>query len=650
MIDLNNIQPLEDIEVRKKRVKAACEARVKEVVRYLYPRAIFGPKDARVGSVDGDKGSSMSIALTSGVAGQWLDHATEERGDILTLWQRALGVDFASAIQEADKWVGGSPSQKAQVRHQTEAAKPSAPETHKREVAVYPYQAVNGDLLFEVVRFDEYEADGSPVIKPDGKQAKTFMPRQPNGAYSYPPGPRPLYRLPEIERSREIVFVEGEKAADAIHRFGWVATSAPGGSSTKIEAIDWRPLAGKSIILWPDNDEAGRKFMHKVAAQLASIGCAVRWIALPVDVPAKWDAADAGEEQIHALLSRSESGTPKHEITYHLWPDIEFHYEPELVEDLLPQIGLATIYGPSTVGKSFVALDWVATIGTGRSLFGRDTESVGIIYLAFEGFHGIKKRIHGIKQEKGLRAVALELVDAPWTLTEEVDWAGMRAHITASNERLEETGFPLGVIVVDTLTAAYAGTDANSQAEVTKAMKHLKRLAMDLKCLVLVIGHTGKDTARGMVGSFAYKSESDTFIELQVEKDELDNTVRRRSVFVEKVKDGASEFTLADYDLREVRIGTKPNGKPITTCVVDWNPTVKKRAVPTYTGPLQAILEALQDGGLTTWEVAEKLGVDRSNAGKKLRKMEQDGAIFAREDGARKIWVAIAHTLPSEDE
>lgn len=650
MIDLNNIQPLEDIEVRKKRVKAACEGRVKEVVRYLYPRAIFGLKDARVGSVDGDKGSSMSIALTSGVAGQWLDHATEERGDILTLWQRALGVDFASAIQEADKWVGGSPSQKAQVRHQTEAAKPSAPETHKREVAVYPYQAVNGDLLFEVVRFDEYEADGSPVIKPDGKQAKTFMPRQPNGAYSYPPGPRPLYRLPEIERSREIVFVEGEKAADAIHRFGWVATSAPGGSSTKIEAIDWRPLAGKSIILWPDNDEAGRKFMHKVAAQLASIGCAVRWIALPVDVPAKWDAADAGEEQIHALLSRSESGTPKHEITYHLWPDIEFHYEPELVEDLLPQIGLATIYGPSTVGKSFVALDWVATIGTGRSLFGRDTESVGIIYLAFEGFHGIKKRIHGIKQEKGLRAVALELVDAPWTLTEEVDWAGMRAHITASNERLEETGFPLGVIVVDTLTAAYAGTDANSQAEVTKAMKHLKRLAMDLKCLVLVIGHTGKDTARGMVGSFAYKSESDTFIELQVEKDELDNTVRRRSVFVEKVKDGASEFTLADYDLREVRIGTKPNGKPITTCVVDWNPTVKKRAVPTYTGPLQAILEALQDGGLTTWEVAEKLGVDRSNAGKKLRKMEQDGAIFAREDGARKIWVAIAHTLPSEDE
>ena len=650
MIDLNNIQPLEDIEVRKKRVKAACEGRVKEVVRYLYPKAVFGPKDARVGSVDGAKGSSMSIALTPDVPGQWLDHATGDRGDILTLWQRALGVDFASAIREADRWAGGAPSQRAETRHQTEAAKPSAPDSVKREVASYPYHAVNGELLFEVVRFDEYDATtGEPVLK-GGKVAKTFMPRQPSGQFGYPPGPRPLYRLPEIERSREIVFVEGEKAADALHRFGWVATSAPGGSSTKLDAIDWRPLAGKSIILWPDNDEAGRRFMDRVAAQVASIGCAVRWVTLPESAPDKWDAGDADEEQIHALLSRSESGTPKHEITYHLWPDIEFHYEPELVEDLLPQIGLATIYGPSTVGKSFVALDWVATIGTGRSLFGRDTESVGIIYLAFEGFHGIKKRIHGIKQEKGLRAVALELVDAPWTLTEEVDWAGMRAHITASNERLEETGFPLGVIVVDTLTAAYAGTDANSQAEVTKAMKHLKRLAMDLKCLVLVIGHTGKDTARGMVGSFAYKSESDTFIELQVEKDELDNTVRRRSVFVEKVKDGASEFTLADYDLREVRIGTKPNGKPITTCVVEWNPTVKKRAVPTYTGPLQAILEALQDGGLTTWEVAEKLGVDRSNAGKKLRKMEQDGAIFAREDGARKIWVAIAHTLPSEDE
>jgi RecA-family ATPase len=227
----------------------------------------------------------------------------------------------------------------------------------------------------------------------------------------------------------------------------------------------------------------------------------------------------------------------------------------------------------------------------------------------------------------------------------------MRAHITASNERLEETGFPLGVIVVDTLTAAYAGVDANSQADVTRAMKHLKRLAMDLKCLVLVIGHTGKDTTRGMAGSFAYKSESDSFIELQVETDELDDTVRRRSVFVEKVKDGASEFTLADYELEEVRIGTKPNGKPITTCVVRWRaPERKKAAAPAYSGAYQTILEALQNGGLTTWEVAEKLGVDRSNAGKKLRKLEQDGAIFARDDGPRKIWVAIAHDLPSENE
>lgn len=255
------------------------------------------------------------------------------------------------------------------------------------------------------------------------------------------------------------------------------------------------------------------------------------------------------------------------QIRHELWAAIGYSYEPELVEELLPRIGLATLYGPSTVGKSFVALDWMSTIAANLPLLGRDTESVGVLYLAFEGFHGIKKRIQGIKQERGFPNLAFELVDAPWTLSDDKQGPAFRAFVDQAKQRLEDTGFGLGIIVVDTLTSAFAGADANSQAEVSAAMKKLKRLAVDLGCLVLVIGHTGKNTANGMAGSFAFKSESDTFIELRAADDVAG---KPRSVYVEKVKDGASGYPIASYSLREVRIGTKPNGKPITTCIVDY--------------------------------------------------------------------------------
>jgi hypothetical protein len=573
MIDLNNIQPLEDIEVRKKRVKAACEGRVKEVVRYLYPRAVFGPKDARVGSVDGDKGSSMSIALTSGVAGQWLDHATSERGDILTLWQRALGVDFASAIQEADKWVGGSPSQKAQARHQTEAAKPTPPETHKREVASYPYQAVNGDLLFEVVRFDEHDAaTGEPVLK-GGKVAKSFMPRQPNGVYGYPPGPRPLYRLPEIERSREIVFVEGEKAADALHRFGWVATSAPGGSSTKLDAIDWRPLAGKSIILWPDNDESGRRFMDRVAAQVASIGCAVRWVTLPESVPDKWDAADAGEEEIHALLNRSAS--PDTGLAGQWIDEIEYAYEPELVEGLIPNAGVGVLFGPSSAGKSFIAVDWAVRLASERQVLDRHTYPAGVLYFAAEGHGGLRKRIYAARS---VHCVAGHL--APFNYlpafldlsrADTGDVARLTDYARSIAAEMQERGAPLRVIIVDTLAAAAPSADENVSRDMGPVMLSFHRMAADLNCVVILVAHTGKDVARGLRGWSGIRANVDFAIECRVEKDEETGETVSRHLWFEKCKDGPDGFVLAEYHLKTTFLGPKPSGEQDTTCWVDYS-------------------------------------------------------------------------------
>jgi hypothetical protein len=642
LIDFNSAprqSVLEDATLKRERVRKGLQARVRDFVRYLYPRAVMTPRDARIGDASGARGYSMSISLTADeTAGRYIDHANgNEKGDIFGLYAVAHSLDphrdFPQILAECDQWLGGAPAPRAEVRHKVEAAKPVEPEPTSTIEAKYVYRDKAGKKICEVAR----------MALSNGK--KTFV--VPGGM----PTPRPLYGLERWHTSAFVVLVEGEKCADALTSIGVDATTLMGGSSTIIDKTDLTPLAGKTVILWPDNDAPGFKLMDEMAAPLAAIGCIVRRLNPPPGRPDKWDAADAiaeGFDVIGFLREKTQAAGPT--ILHELWPDIRFTYEPELVEELFPRVGLGTIYGPSTAGKTFVTLDWMAAIATGAQLYGRDTEPVGVLYLAFEGFYGIKKRIHGIKQEKGLSAVALELVDAPWTLSEPEAWPAMREHIEAARGRLDETGYPLGIIVVDTLTAAYAGIDANSQGEVTKAMRQLKRLAMDLQCLVLVVGHTGKDTTRGMVGSFAYKSESDTFIELRTEKDEGDDTVKRRSIYIEKVKDGPSDFTLSDYALIEVRIGTKPNGKPITTCIVEWVQPVRKANGTTYSGAYQSILTMLQDGPMTTFEVADKLGLDRSNAGKKLRSLEDDGAVFSREDGKRKVWVAIAHVLPTDNE
>ena len=624
MIDLNNIQPLEDIEVRKKRVKAACEARVKEVVRYLYPRAIFGPKDARVGSVDGDKGSSMSIALTSGVAGQWLDHATSERGDILTLWQRALGVDFASAIQEADKWVGGSPSQKAQARHQVEVAKPSPPETVQREVATYPYLSPSGETLFEVVRFDEHDAaTGEPVLK-GGKVSKVYKPRQPSGQFGYPPGPRPLYRLPEIERSREIVFVEGEKAADAIHQCGWVATSAPGGATTNLEAIDWRPLAGKTVILWPDNDEPGRKLMLGVEAKLKSIGCTVRWVALPDDVPAKWDAADAGEEEIHALLNRSAE-VKRAAVRFITIADLAARKPPEwIVDQILPEGAFSVLYGPSGSYKTFLALDMALSVACGVEWRGVAVRPMPVAYVAGEGVGGLYKRILPwmVARSQG-RTPAFHILDHSVQMTE-------AEHLDALVAGVEDLAVKPGLIILDTLARNFGSGDENSTQDMNRFVAAVDTLRKATGAHVMAIHHTGKEASKGARGSSVLRAAVDT--EIEIDRTEGTNCV---TLSLTKQKD-AEEIQPMLFEMVKAEAVDPVSGEVLASVV----PSIREaNSTPrTLTPNALAILDALGSGGKTYKQLEEKTSIPGGTIKRIMQDLARERHVYASETGQTKIW------------
>ncbi len=103
----------------------------------------------------------------------------------------------------------------------------------------------------------------------------------------------PLYNIEDVVRlaKKRVVFVEGEKAADALKEaYGVVATCLPGGSASELTAEQMEPLRGRKLVLWPDNDEPGRSLMRTLADKLS--GIVEEIVTIMPYVPPKGDAYD----------------------------------------------------------------------------------------------------------------------------------------------------------------------------------------------------------------------------------------------------------------------------------------------------------------------------------------------------------------------
>ena len=148
-----------------------------------------------------------------------------------------------------------------------------------------------------VLRYELRDASGVLVAvhcRQDGPDGKRMWWEQPDGT----PGlgglstaDLPLYRIELLSGTPTVILVEGEKAADALLEIGVQAVGTVTGASATPGAIPLAELTGRSVHVWPDNDDVGHKHMQRVAAGLAGIATAVSMIDWS-DAPAHGDAAD----------------------------------------------------------------------------------------------------------------------------------------------------------------------------------------------------------------------------------------------------------------------------------------------------------------------------------------------------------------------
>ncbi len=377
---------------------------------------------------------------------------------------------------------------------------------HGVHAATWTYYDAEGETVGVVVRWDN--AAGKD-IRPISKIPQGWI----IGGMAEP---RPLYRLPELlARPDERVYVcEGEKAADAAASIDLLATTSPHGSKSAAK-VDWTPLAGRDVVILPDNDTAGRQYANEVASILAKLDTAptVKLVDLP-ELPEKGDihdwleAHDALErETLWAIVEglADDASTVDHSMVtggpiLTCLADVEPADIKWLWPGRVPLGRLTLLVGRPGEGKSFLTTYMASRVSTGSPWpDGSECPKGSVILISAEDDPGdtIRPRL-----------------DAHYADVRHVHLLSMVRKISAGGER-QDVMFTLAdvgaletalkahpdckLVVVDPIGSFLGGkTDSHRDNDVRSVLTPVAKLAEKYGVAVLVIAHRRKSG-----GSFA---------------------------------------------------------------------------------------------------------------------------------------------------
>jgi len=184
------------------------------------------------------------------------------------------------------------------------------------------------------------------------------------------------------------------------------------------------------------------------------------------------------------------------------------------------------------------------------------------------------------------RTFARVTVAAPLNKSD-IGAAGEKAIIEQAKHLEKISGYPVGLIILDTMAGAIAGDDENSAQDVTAYVNRKKRIASATGAAVLSVHHSGKDDARGMRGSSALFAACDVVMKVT-------SSGGVRHLEAEKVKDG-EPGPLCSYQLKKVVLGTDDDGDEITSCIVQQVDCDISRRGPKRPAPHTADGKALNE-------------------------------------------------------
>jgi hypothetical protein len=454
----------------------------------------------------------------------------------------------------------------------------------------WEYVDEHGSVLFVKQRYKTSDAKGKTYkllrILEDGNRQASMV-----GARVIP------YRLSDVleakNQAKPVFIAEGEKAADALASIGvFCSTSHTGAGSWPAANSHW--FADMNIVLVPDNDAPGYRYVSLVASALLPIAKSIRLLALPVghtEDAFEWVAAGGDKVALMALCKGlqplldaesiaylpapaedvepaidlsidADEFTPEpalelvpaeSKIRIEAWDTIQDEPVEWLIQDVLPRRGFSALFGPPGSFKSFVALDIAHSIATGTAWMGKDVTTPGaVLYICGEGHGGIGARIRALrlhhKTEPGAPVYVIRHQLNLRSSKEDIQ----QLQLAISNlVQREQVRFEL--VQVDTLARAFGGGNENDSSDMGAFIASLSKIQRLLDCALQIVHHVGKDITKGLRGHSSLLGALDTELELQ----RLDGTLQDNhiagsgNITITKQKDGSDG---AKYGFRMVKV------------------------------------------------------------------------------------------------
>jgi len=317
-------------------------------------------------------------------------------------------------------------------------------------------------------------------------------------------------------------------------------------------------------------------------------------------------------------MSAKESATQFYSIEYVLsLPDPEW-----LIENFLPKAGFAVLFGPPSVGKSFLALSVAMATAAGGPWHGREVKGGPVIYIAAEGFGGMKLRVAALLRHSGYTVdTDCAFLDRPINFLVEEE-------VKALIKPIKEWGGQPALIIIDTLARCFVGGDENSAQQMGMFIEGVRVVQQELGTAVLVIHHTGKDERRGARGSNSLLGAADTVIS-------CGGDLECMKIECEKMKD-AEEFKEFSLSARKVEL----EGGRSSCVLVPFDEMVAGVVSSAKRTNMQKITDILEErfgsegASHSEWKKAcLDAGISDSTFARSLRDALKEGLVVKEGDG-----------------
>jgi hypothetical protein len=277
-----------------------------------------------------------------------------------------------------------------------------------------------------------------------------------------------------------------------------------------------------------------------------------------------------------------------------------------IVKNIIPDSGVGIIFGDSGTFKSFIALDLLAAIATGRERwFGYRVKQVPCVYVPFEGKGGIPKRVEAWRLARLMQQVSPTTPVFPleFNVTTGIRFITDPLSLRTKEDRdklveaLTSNGLAGGVLCIDTLAQAGGGIDENSSAGMGEMITAFQDLQNRLGGVVTSTHHTGKDQSKGMRGHSSLRGAVDFAIECS--RDQGAPSKYDAQMRLDKVKDEESEKVIP-FTMQRVTVGMDEDGDHITSLVV-VEPPADLGNMPTMQEPSSEQMNASDDEFVWNW-------------------------------------------------